>query len=94
MSIENPTKEELNGRNFVVDAVKIQDASNIIAVMGEMRNAARKSQYSGEDPRKDKAVKAIFFKVYDMLGAPSEKEMYEALQACELEACNFIVTKQ
>ena len=27
--------------------------------------------------------KAIFYKLYDMLGAPTEKEMYNALKICE-----------
>jgi hypothetical protein len=69
-------------QNFYAIAVQIQDASNPIAVMGELRAAMMAAHHTG-NARKDPAVIAIFFKLYDMLGAPSEKEMYAALKQCE-----------
>ena len=69
-------------KNFYEIAVRIQDASNPIAVTGELREAMMAAHHKG-NVRKDPAVLAIFFKVYDMLGAPSEKEMYAALKQCE-----------
>ena len=69
-------------KNFYEIAVQIQDASNPIAVTGELREAMMAAHHKG-NMRKDPAVLAIFFKLYDMLGAPSTKEMYGALKACE-----------
>jgi hypothetical protein len=69
-------------KDFYEIAVRIQDASNPIAVTGELREAMMSAHHKG-NVRKDPAVIAIFFKLYDMLGAPSEKEMYGALKACE-----------
>jgi hypothetical protein len=80
---EYPTKEDLMRRNFIAEAIAIQDASNIIAVTGTLQEAMKNARAYNKDPRDDAAVKAIFFKVYDMLGAPSEKDMYEALKSCE-----------
>jgi len=70
-------------KNFYEIAVRIQDASNPIAVTGELREAMMSAHHRG-NVRKDPAVIAIFFKLYDMLGAPSEKEMYNALLKCEV----------
>lgn len=69
-------------KNFYEIAVRIQDASNPYAVAGELREAMMAAHHKG-NMRKDPAVLAIFFKLYDMLGAPSEKEMYAALKQCE-----------
>lgn len=69
-------------KDFYEIAVRIQDASNPVAVTGELREAMMAAHHKG-NMRKDPAVIAIFFKLYDMLGAPSEKEMYGALKACE-----------
>lgn len=77
------TKEQIMSKNFVEIAVQIQDACNPIAVTAELREAMMKARYSEVDPRKDIAVKAIFFKLYDMMGALTVQEMYEALMQCE-----------
>ena len=66
-------------------AVKIQDASNIVAVTGELRDAMIDARAAGIDPRTNNAVMAIFFKLYDMMGAPSVTQMNDALRACEPE---------
>jgi len=70
-------------KNFYAVAVQIQDASNPIAVVGELKEAMIDARTRGRSERKDPAVQAIFFKVYDMLGAPSEREMYASLKKCE-----------
>jgi hypothetical protein len=74
-------------KDFCEIAVRIQDASNPIAVTGELREAMMAAHHKG-NMRKDPAVIAIFFKLYDMLGAPSEKEMYHALKQCETITTN------
>lgn len=76
-------KDDILNQDFVKTAVNIQDASNIVAVTHELMNAMKKSRLLDNDPRKNDAVISIFFKLYDMLGAPSEKEMYDALLRCE-----------
>ena len=68
---------------FTGIAVRIQDASNIVAVAGELREAMIAARTAGIDPRKNPAVMGIFFKLFDMMGAPSTKEMYDALKVCE-----------
>ena len=71
-------------KDYYEIAERIQDASNPIAVVGELREAMMDARTHGKSERKDPAVIAIFFKVYDMMGAPSEKEMYAALKTCEV----------
>ena len=68
---------------FTGIAVRIQDASNIVAVTGELRDAMIAARAAGIDPRANPAVMGIFFKLFDMMGAPSTKEMYAALKTCE-----------
>lgn len=80
------TKEELHKRNFYQEAIDVQDASNIVAVSGLLQDAMRSVRFDREvsaDIMKDAAVKAIFFKLYDMLGSPTEAQMYAALKSCE-----------
>jgi hypothetical protein len=74
---------DMRNRNFQKEAAQIQDASNIVAITGVLRDAMIGAREQNHEPRADKAVLAIFFKVYDMLGAPSESQMYEALKYCE-----------
>jgi hypothetical protein len=69
-------------KNFYDIAVRIQNASNPIAVVGELREAMI-AAHGTNQIRKDPAVLAIFYKVYDMLGAPTEKEMHFAYKQCE-----------
>lgn len=69
--------------SFTGVAVQIQNASNIVAVTGELREAMIAARTAGIDPRQSPAVMAIFFKVYDMMGAPDEAVMYGALKTCE-----------
>lgn len=64
-------------------AVDIQNASNIIAVTGELRSCMIDERTNGINPNKSAPVMAIFFKLYDMMGAPDTTEMYKALKACE-----------
>ena len=68
---------------YTKDAVLIQDACNIAGVTNTLHEAIVACRKAGIEPRTNPAVKAIFFKVYDMLGAPSEKEMYDSLKICE-----------
>jgi len=68
---------------FTDVAVRIQNASNIVAVTGEIREAMIAVRTAGADPRTNPAVMGIFFKLFDMMGAPSTKEMYDALTVCE-----------
>jgi hypothetical protein len=70
-------------QKFYETAVRIQDASNIVAVTGELREAMIAVRADGRRPGNSIACLALFYKVYDMMGAPSEKDMYEALQKCE-----------
>ena len=77
------TKEKNMATDFISIAVRIQDASNIVAVTGELREAMIHARNVGNDPRKDVAVRAIFFKLYDMMGALTEREMCDALLVCE-----------
>ena len=75
--MERPIEE------FISVAVRIQNASNIVAVTGELRDAMIASRIANIDPRKSPAVMRIFFKLFDMMGAPSTSEMYQALMTCE-----------
>jgi hypothetical protein len=68
---------------ITIIAVKIQNASNIVAVTGEFREAMIACREAGIEPRKSPAVLAIFYKVFDMMGAPSNAEMYDAFKTCE-----------
>ena len=68
---------------FTKVAVQIQDASNMAAVACEFRDAIVAARVAGIDPRKSVAVMGIFFKLFDMMGAPSTTEMYTALMTCE-----------
>lgn len=78
------TKEQIMKKNYEEVAVRIQDASNIVAVTNELCEAMKKARYNERNPAKDDAVIGIFFKLYDMMYAPSTKEMYDALTRCEM----------
>ena len=68
---------------YTKDAVMIQDACNPAGVSKTLWDVICAARHAGIDPRTTPAVLAIFFKLYDMMGAPSEAEMYQALKTCE-----------
>lgn len=74
---------DIKNNEMYRDAIQVQDACNIAAVLCGMRDAAIAVRTAGYDPRKDPAVMAFFFKVYDMMGSPSVTEMNDALKRCE-----------